>query len=286
MLPFDPAGLLRLLLSSLRSSDASPGWDDADDAVDDDGAAACDPGQCALDRISVEPSLAIDTRPRPPGGYVDLEARAAAAKYADGRVKRTAFPLVDLSRRKVVIVLHQMGVELARSWPSWHRVTCHRGILPDASISRVHPIRTRLIAANRVDRAPWHALSIEIAVNGEGVDGSGRWANPERNGRGRVSDAQIEAGRACVVDLQREVAEAGGEVVGILPHVTTGRDKRGRPNRQICPGSRPWGEIGEWAGAVLGIPIPGPGWALGGLPIPATWYHPRWRPLCERFIAA
>jgi hypothetical protein len=270
----DPIGLLHLLLTQLHATDACEPWDDATTV---DGVS---PGLCASERAWGDRSLALSTAPPK---VVDLVDEAARARYADGTVKRTAYPRVELHRRRLVIGLHQMGVEVPSTWPSFSRVSAHYVVLPDGSIVWLHPHDVRLRCTNRVDRAPWHCIGIEFAGNFEGIDGNGRWAGPPRNGQGRASDAQIASGRWLVQEIVRHVGRAGATVEGILPHRTTGRDKRGGPNRQICPGSRVWGEVGEWAGAELGLAIPGDTWALGGLPVPAEWrseHHAR----CRRFF--
>lgn len=207
---------------------------------------------------------------------LDVEDRAKSTTYRNKRRKRDRWPPVDLSARRVVIVLHQTGVQrsAARWRETMHRVTCHRGIGPDGARYRVHPLNTRLVAANRLDRAPFHAISIEIAGNFEGIDGSGKWWAPDRMGRGRASPAQIAGARQAVRDICREVSQAGGRVEAIAPHRIAGRDANGWPNRTLCPGSRVWSEVGEWASAVLGLGVPGPGVCLGGAPIPREWHGP------------
>lgn len=219
---------------------------------------------------------------------VDVEHRAASATYGNGKNKRRRYPLVDLSNRRVLIGLHQVGVERSESrWrQTMHRVTAHRGIGPTGVRYRIHPLTTRLVATNRLDRDPWACIAVEFAGNFEGLDGSGRWYKPERFGHGRASDAQLSAGRAEVRSITREVQLVGGRVEGIVPHIIAGRDRYGRPNRQICPGSRVWSEVGEWAGAELGLAVPGPGFEVGGLEIPAGWHGPHWEAAQRNLLAA
>jgi hypothetical protein len=233
------------------------------------------------------PSASRGTPPAPSPvlGIIDLQRPAAAQRYGSGRLKRTRFPAVDLSTRQVVIVLHQAGVE--RSDEAWrksaHRVTCHYAVGPSGVVFRVHPPPTRLVAANRVDRYPWHAISIEVLANLEGVAGSGKWWMPAKYGRGQLGDLQIQGCRLAIMTACDDIRAAGGEVFGILPHRTTGRDSVGRPNRPICPGSAVWSHCGEWAGAALGLRVPGPGWCLGGMSVPQTWHGPWWEH-CTRYL--
>lgn len=266
--------ILSLLLQQARADDACEDWPD----VEVDGA---DAGRCALDRLVVEPIEIPAWGPK----VVDLTDRAASSKYADGRVKRTAFPRVVLAKRRVVVGLHQMGVEVPVSWPSWHKVTAHYVVLPDGSIVENHPIDVRLICTNRFDRAPWHCIGIEFAVNAEGVDGSGRWAGPAKNGRGRVSDRQVTAGRWLVGEIAASLRARGHDLEAVVPHRVAGRSRKGVPNRQICPGSRIWGEVGEWSAVEHSLAIPGPDFKLGGLTIPPEWRSPHYENV-TRFLAA
>jgi hypothetical protein len=279
-----PLGLLDLLLELLRrsGSDASPPWESS--------IAACEAGEadeCARERLITDAERLY----RWP--EIDLTERAALARYDDttdkagnirkGAIKRTAFRPVDLSRRRVIIVLHQMGVERSATSSRWPLVTAHRVVGPDATIYKLHPITTRLVAANRLDRAPYHAISIEVAGNFEANDGRGDWFAPDTFGRGRASVAQVEACRQLVADLCTEVALAGARVDGIVPHRVSGRDRNGKPNRGACPGSRVWSEVGEWCGAELGLRVPSEGFRVGGDPVPAAWHGEHWA-RCARFL--
>jgi hypothetical protein len=273
-----PMDLLANLVAALTGqTDAQPDWDD-------DGAEPCALGEgleCEGDRLSA----AHPQAGRLPVVYptLDLQAKAATAKYPDGRTKRTAFPRVKLEDRRVVIVLHQVGAERASSNSRWHLITAHRTIKPDGTRCLLHPLDVRLIEANRFDRAPWHGIGIEVGGNFEGIDGAGNWYAPERFGRGRASDAQIEATRQEIEAICEGVAMLGGRVAGVAPHRVSGRDSKGRPNRILCPGSRVWSQVGEWAGAELGLAIPGPTFALGGTVVPEAWHGPYW-PRCQRFL--
>lgn len=250
-----------------------------------------EPGEveaCAAERCEAD-DLEDPAKPGvPPVVYpvVDLEEAANGAKYRNGKVKRTRYPPVDLSTRRVVIGLHQAGVE--RSESRWmqtaHRVTCHRAIGPTGNRYKVHPLNRRLVCTNRVDRAPWHCIGIEVLGNFRGMP-NGRHYKPEVFGEGYLGAAQLEALRQEIEAIIAEVLELGGVVVGILPHRTVGQNSRGVPNRQICCGFEIWSGAGEWAGAELGLRVPGPDWALGGLPIHESWHGEHW-PRCERMLAA
>lgn len=278
----NPAQLLALLTSWW--GDHAPDWSteirpaedrDADPQPGD----RCEPGEaeaCARDRNEA-PVLA---KAYP---VVNLEEQARIAKYEGGQYKRTRYPLVDLAKRQVIIGLHQMGVERAESSKRWHLVTCHRNIGPSGIRRRIHPLRVRLTATNRLDRSPYHTIAIEVAGNFEGLDGSGNWWMPGTMGRGRASAPQLEACYQECMSIVSEVADLGGKVVAIVPHIIAGRDSKGRPNRQLCCGSRVYSEVGERFAASTGILTAAPGFAIGGLAVPNEWRGPHHDPRLARW---
>ncbi len=252
--------------------DGSPEWGEFFEAVDRDEQA-----QAMADRAHADDLEDPNTPSEPPVTYpvVDMEDKAAKTRYRhNNKIKRTRWRPVDLSKRRVAIGLHQMGVERKDSSNRWHYTTCHRLITPAGRRLRVHPLPTRLVCTNAFDRAPWHCIGIEIAGNFERNDGDGRWYKPDKFGRGRMGAAQIEACRQEVRSICREVRDLGGYVEAIVPHRIAGRDKRGKPNRYGCPGSRAWSQVGEWAGANLHLSVPGDGFSLGGVPIDERWHGP------------
>jgi N-acetylmuramoyl-L-alanine amidase len=258
-----------------RLRDAMIQWGETIEPLQPGEAVACASDRACADNLEDPETTGIPPEVMP---EIDIEARAATVTYAhNGKLKRDRYPRVKLKTRRVVIVLHQTGVERseARCDERAHLVTCHRLIGPTGRRYRVHPLDVRLVAANRLDRAPWHAINIEVAGNFEGEDGSGVWWNPARYGRGRAGVAQIRALREEIVEITREVRQTyAAEVTAIVPHRVSGIDERGRPNRPIDCGSRLWAEGGEWAGAMLGLQIPAVGWKIGGEPVPETWHGP------------
>lgn len=260
------------IAAMLHPTDVSQAWDPPE--ADPTEALACHAERCDAERVLADFAV------------VDLEERASKVVYPrNKKCKRTRYRPVDLSGRRVVIAVHQTGVERteARWRQSAHRVTCHRFVGPTGSIYRVHPLRTRLVATNRFDRAPWHCIAVEVGGNFERVDGTGTWYKPDRFGRGRAGDVQLDATRVALQDIQAEVRELGGEVEACIAHIIAGRDERGTPNRQACCGSRVYSQVVEWAGAELGLKVPAEGFALGGVPIPPVWHGPYWG-RCERFL--
>lgn len=234
---------------------------------------------CRVERIEADKTLPRFER-------VDVRARSSKVKYANGKTKRTRYAPVDLSGRRVVLFFHQMGFERSakRMRETAHKITCHGLADHEGTTYEVHPPQTRLVAANRADRSPWHAISFELLGNFERIDGTGTWWQPDRFGRGRATDVQLDAAKAWARWMTFEVVPAlGGVVVGAAPHSIAGRNRWGKANRQACCGSRAYAELVEWCGAELNLAVPAPDFELGGIPVDPRWYG-RFRPACSRFL--
>jgi hypothetical protein len=253
------------------------------DAVADEAPPSLE--ECEAERVALDACL-------PSFGVHDLTRLGAGAHYPKGKSrhsgknKRTYRPRVDLKTRRIVAMVHQTGFERseARTEQTAHRITAHTVVSPAGERYRVHPLTTSLVAGNRIDRKPWHGLHIEVCGNFERIDGTGTWWAPDRMGRGRASDAQVAAVRAEIRDWDDQLRrQFGVELYGAAPHVITGQDRRGHPNRQACCGSRLHSECVEWAGAEMGLRVPGPGFALGGAPVDPSWHGEYW-PGCSNFL--
>jgi hypothetical protein len=201
---------------------------------------------------------------------------AAGQVIRRGAVKRTKYPPVDLRKRRVLIGLHQTGVNRTEGRVAAPKITAHRVIGPSGVRYRVHPLTTQLDAIDRLNRAPWQTINIEVSGNFERIDGKGNWYKPELLGRGRASAEQIESARQDVAAIIAEVTELGGRVEAIVPHCVSGADDRGIPNRHACPGSWVWSQVGEWAAMRYGLAVPGPGVTFGGVPIDDRWHGEFW----------
>lgn len=209
---------------------------------------------------------------------VDVQAAAAKVTYRhNGRNKRTRYRRVNLAGRRVIAVVHQTGVVRgpqtfrARA----HHITAHRAIGPEGSHYLIHPLNVRLVAANALDRAPWHAVSIEISGNFEGIEGDGWWS-PETMGASELTGRQAKSLRAELWHLTREVADFGGVLEGVAPHRISGRGSNGVPNRPLCCGYAAWRVAEAWA-IERGVAVPAEGFAIGGDPVPEEWRSAAWR---------
>jgi len=266
----------------LFATDFSEDWGDTADAPHPG-----EPERAAAERDEADDDLAalVEMHSRETGSppssvhfpVVDLERKAATTRYRhNGKIKRTRYRRVNLAKRVVVIVIHQMGVERAESSTRWHHTTCHRCIGAAGKRHRVHPLDVRLIAANALDRKPFHAITIEVEGNLEQFDGDGKWWMPDKMGSGRASVAQIIATRQEVEGVIAEVAALGGRVVAILPHRISGRNKKGKPNRPLCPGERLNAEVVEFCAREHGLAVAGDDFTLGGTVVPDGWHGAHW----------
>lgn len=272
---YDPMGLLQKLLGALGKAP------DGDDPRGPEGGAPDEHEQREAAQVAALTPAVL--RPGEWRSVVNLQAEAGAARYADGRNKRRAYPPVDLRKRRVVAMIHQTGFTWKATNPNHSKITAHGAIRVDAAILDLHPLETRLVAGNRIDRDPWHGIHCEVVTNAEGQDGTGNWYKPDVFGKGRATDAQIDSARQWLASLQATLGGQGIELYGVIPHIVTGRDRNGRPNRTIDPGSRLHSEVVEWAGAELGLRVPRDDWALGGAPVPLRWHGPHWS-RCARFM--
>lgn len=239
---------------------------------------ASDHWEDAIDRLSEDEKEAEQPNYR----IVDVRRDAAGVRYKPskrrrklglpGRIKRTVYPPVDLRTRRVVLVIHQMGVvrtpaQLARRA---RLVTAQEVWAEDGTVYIVHPDETRLIAANRFDRYPYHSLNFEYAGNFEGTAGSGRFFRPDQLGRSTMTERWENAAASRLIDKIADLRRCGVEPFMIAPHRVAGRDEDGNPNRQICCGSAQW-QIAERVAAETDVPVPGDNYSIGGLTIPTSW---------------
>ena len=68
-----------------------------------------------------------------------------------------------------------------------------------------------------------------------------------------------------------QAARGKGVVVAVVPHLVAGRNRKGKPNRQIDCGQRVWQHC-EGIALRRGLKIPGEAQAFGGLPIYGSWH--------------
>lgn len=235
----------RLLGNTLGRALGGISWEERPDEGEQD-----EPGQSAITVAEVK--------------VIDQRDQAAKARYPisdarwSGKLKRDYRPPVNLAKRSVGIVLHSMGVTRPESSPRWPLVSSH-WVASHEAARWLHPHDRYLIAANMLDVAPLHGVSVESIGKG---------------GSAPVSDAVISTTRECVLQIIAEQADNGAPVEWIAPH-RVGALKTSRPN---CPGPVIWQQVGEWAAREFDLAVPpdGPLWRNCGV-IPASWHGEYWR---------
>lgn len=254
----------RYLNRILERFDASEAWDPDPPTPNEIYEAGCDAACGLWDELTP---------------VVDVTERAATARYRNGKIKRTRFRRVNLRKRKVLIGLHQAGAKRGEKTTAKkaHKYTCHWLIGPTGVRYRVHPLDVRLVAANRMDRSPYHTINIEVGGNFAGTAGNDNtfW-RPDIMGRSYLLPPQLQGIRDCLMDICDEVETeySAVGVVGVFPHRVAGRDGDGRPNRPLCCGSEIWSEAGEWIAWRRRLQVPAPGADFGGTAIPEKWHGP------------
>ena len=212
----------------------------------------------------------------------DLEDEARDVRYKRykngktilGKVKRTRYRKRDIAKVQTAVV-HQVGAERKASSSRHKFITAQRVTRADGARLKIHPLSCRLVCSNGFDRRPHHAVGIEVVGNFEGEDGSGNWYKPKKFGRGRASIEQLVGLAFELASIRAEVAAAGGRLRLVAPHRVSGRNRDGKPNRPLCPGSR-LNQAAEHIAWRLGLEVPDADFRMGGLTIPISWRTRRW----------
>ena len=165
------------------------------------------------------------------------------------------------------ICLHQTACVLGERPKRWDTLDAHLGVLRSGRVVHVHDF-SRLVRHGN----GWNAKTIGIEIDGlfEGVHGDPRtvWDDPStpQHERGMdVTPEQIEATKQTIRWCVSEVQRHGGSVNVLVAHRQSSRDRRNDPGSQV------WKEIALPMIAELGLSDGGPGFQIGGYPIPEAW---------------
>ena len=156
------------------------------------------------------------------------------------------------------LVLHQMACCFKVKDPltRFLRMAPHFAILPDGRILQLHPLMAYTPASNGFNRS-----SVAVEFAGNFPDTKGRYWHGPQNGRNKVTQAQIEAGRYLIKHLIQTMG---------LKKVVAHRQSSG--TRDNDPGPDVWYHVGQWAIDNLGLTDGGPGFKIGtGKAIPDVW---------------
>lgn len=201
---------------------------------------------------------------------IDLRSEAKGATYRHNKKRKFGYYRKRKAGCSKVLTVHQTGVEREVGSTRYHLITAHYAIRSDGALLWLFDHDQRLMSSNALDRAPYHAINVEVCGNFEGLDGSGRWWKPEIMGRGRANPAQLRT-LCWLIRYLRE--KEGIEIVA--PHRVSGRNRKGIPNRPICPGSRVW-QCAESFALREGLTVPDGDDHMGGEPIPLEWRSALW----------
>lgn len=165
------------------------------------------------------------------------------------------------------ITLHQTACVLGERIARWDTVGAHIGITRAGRVIWLHDFDVVVWHGNA-----WNAQTIGIEIDGlyEGVKGrsSTLWDDPDTPGRetpNALTEAAAEAARATIRWLCSAVAKNGGEIRALVAH------RQSSKNRRNDPGSEIWQAVALPLHAELGLSDGGPGFTVGGYPIPGEW---------------
>ena len=196
-------------------------------------------------------------------------ARLKLPPIADRR--KYAKPRRRISKRRWsdvdTIVLHQTAVVLGERASRYDTLQAHHAVTRRGRRIHVYDLDVRVSHAQR-----FNARSVGIEVDGRypGVEGklSTLWdhpATPHREQPTELSEAAVEATKQDIRDICTEVEANGGKIRYLVTHRQASRSRRADPGGEI------WRRIGLPMIAELGLSDGGPGFEVGGLPIPVEW---------------
>lgn len=199
-----------------------------------------------LIRRALAPSL-------PTPGYEFHDRRASAARAHDHGKRKPP----------TGICLHQTACLLGERPARWDSVGAHLGITRAGKVIWLHSFDRLVWHGNG-----WNAGTIGIEIDGlyAGVEGdeSTVWDDPSTGTREQAMELTP---RAIIASIQtiRWICAQAPTIKALVAHRQSSRSRRNDP------GSAIWKEIALPMAAELGLSDGGPGFAIGGYPIPEAW---------------
>lgn len=165
------------------------------------------------------------------------------------------------------VTLHQTACVLGEKPQRWRNVAAHLGVTRAGQVIWMHDFEKIVWHGNGLNGA---TIGIELDGTYAGVEGDDRtfWRPLTEPGREpqTPTNALVEAAKATVRWICREVERHGGRVEKLCAHRQASRE------RQSDPGSALWREVALPLHAELKLDDGGPGYVLGkGRPIPEKW---------------
>jgi hypothetical protein len=165
------------------------------------------------------------------------------------------------------ICLHQTACVLGERPERWDTVGCHVGITRGGKVIWLHDFDHVVAHGNA-----WNAQTVGVEIDGlyAGVQGDEDtvWDDPSTATREQGMDLTPEAAlaaRYAIGWICRRVAEHFGKVTALVAH------RQSSKSRRNDPGSEAWTRVALPMHAELGLSDGGPGFEIGGYPIPEEW---------------
>lgn len=169
------------------------------------------------------------------------------------------------------ICLHQTACLLGERDERWDSVGAHVGITRGGKEIWLHDWNRRVVHGNA-----WNEQTVGIEVDGLYAGVEGRidtvWDNPDTPIREQPTTLTPEAVTATCNAIRRICADVeahGGKVRVIVAHRQSSKTRRNDPGEAI------WRAVALPMMAELGLGDGGPGFAIGGRPIPVEWDQSR-----------
>lgn len=200
---------------------------------------------------------------------VRADAMALGEKNEEVRKKRGG-------RRKwskiTGVCLHQTAVVLGERPGRWASLGAHVGVTRSGKVIWVHDFNQIVYHGNR-----WNTGTVGIEIDGGycGVEGDEKtfWAGGPLKSPLELEDSTVNAARAAIRWIYDSVARNGGQIKVIVAHRQSSMSRRNDPGEAI------WRRVALPMVNELGLDRAkydgGPGFVIGGRPIPGVWDETR-----------
>lgn len=202
----------------------------------------------------------------PPDKFVDRRAFHVPHFEKDGKSFDYTPSFRDWTNVRGVC-LHQTACDLGMKVERYNTIGAHFAVLRDGTVLQMCDLNRIVYHGNG-----WNNQTVGIEINGlfAGVenDPTTLWddpSTPQHEVAQTVTPEQIAATKQLIRWLKAEVERNGGHLTKLVAHRQSSKDRRDDP------GSKVWKEIALPMHKELGLDDGGPGFEIGGYPIPETW---------------
>lgn len=154
------------------------------------------------------------------------------------------------------LVLHQTAFSRGNDVTRYDNIPVHFVIVPNGTVIQLHPLTAYLASSNGLN-----ARSVAVEFVGNFPNTKGKCWEAKKFGCHRLTQAQVEAGRALIRHLIKTMS-----LTTVLAH------RQSSKNRENDPGPDVWYHVGQWAVDTLKLKDGGKDFKVGdGQPIPDLW---------------